>query len=780
MKRSRVIETLLFAPAVLFAESMDLYRFEVPREIPAPKEGLLKIGPSNPDGPVWGCTSRYMTRDGKPLMPVMGEFHFSRYPAAEWDEALGKIKAGGVDIVATYLFWIYHEEEEGVFDFSGQRDIRRFVELCQKHDLSVWIRLGPWCHGEVRNGGFPEWLRKPFHVAKNEHLGRASSDGLRSNNPEYLKLVDRLYAAYGEQCTGLMAKDGGPVIGVQVENEYSKTGPGMGAEHIAKLIELAKKHGFDVPYFSVTGWHNAPFPEKECLPMFGGYPAAPWNGTVNKLAPRSVYRFDLQRDAGGIGTDLFATSVQDSKRDLSPYPLMTCEIGVGNQVTGHRRPWVTTLDGVIPPFTRLGIGAGSIGYYVYHGGTNPDGRFTTLQESKATAYPNDCPVKSYDFEAAIRESGRIDEKYHYLKQMHMFIHDFGSLLAPTVALLPDPSPESNEDFGPARMALRTDGKTGFLFVNNHVRGYPQPERENVQVVIKMGKQKIPLPAEPVTIPSSAYFIWPVNLQMEDAVLQYATAQPLCILQNGRNKTYVFAQTITEKPEYVFDPETVQGNTKRFVVDPGIDSMLEVADRSGSRLRILTLTKEQALRAYKYDRGGMQHLVISDADAVFENDGMELFTMDTLPVKLKVYPELDLSGAGIISKGRIGSFDVYSVIPATVKVQLPVVTSAGENQWKINTGKLPKGSRLRITYTGDVAELYLGDRLVYDNFYNGEVFEVGLDRFADELKENPLTLKISPLKDSRKVYLDVPRPDGIPAVAAVDLVVEKRIPIAVGQ
>ncbi|MBN2164395.1 MAG: beta-galactosidase [Pontiellaceae bacterium] len=718
MNTRLLITAFLMMPALHVAAATDLYRFDVPEEIPAAKSGLLEIGPSNPDGPVWDCTSRYMTLDGKPFMPVMGEFHFSRYPAAEWDEELAKMKAGGIDIVSTYLFWIHHEEEEGVFDFSGQRDIRRFVELCQKNGLYVWLRPGPWCHAEVRNGGFPDWLRGKFGLKEDEPLYRGKRDGIRSNSPQYLELVEKLFGAYGEQCKGLMAKDGGPVIGVQVENEYRDEGPGLGTEHLEKLIEIARKHGFNVPFFSVTGWMNAPIPEKICLPMFDGYPAAPWNGNTKKLPPRPVYRFDLERGASDTGADLYATASKASKRDLSAYPLMTCEIGVGNQVTAHRRPWVGTLDGVVPAFTRLGIGAGSVGYYVYHGGTNPDGEFSTLQESRATGYYNDYPVKSYDFEAAIRESGRIDEKYYYLRKMHSFMHDFGELLAPTVAILPDRAPEKNEDFSMARMSLRTDGRLGFLFVNNHVRGYEQPARENVQVAVGIGGREILVPSEPITIPSSAYFVWPVNLPMDGATLLYATAQPQLVLNNGNGKTYVFAQTITEKAEYVFDAGTVLGKRARYSVEPGLDSAFLVKTRSGDVIRILTLTAEQALQALTVDDG----LILQE-------------------------------------------------ISAPVKIGTPGVEPVGENEWSIRCCDLPSGALLRIAYTGNVAELYLGDRLIYDNFYNGEVFEVGLDRYAEELKMQSLTLRISPLPESIGVYLDVTRPSENPVLESVELVVD---------
>jgi len=104
---------------------------------PAPAEtGFLRFGSArSPEGHAIEATSRYLTREGKPWLPVMGEFHFSRYPEAEWEEELEKMKAGGVSIVASYVIWIYHEEVEGKFDWTGQRNLRHFVELCAKHGL---------------------------------------------------------------------------------------------------------------------------------------------------------------------------------------------------------------------------------------------------------------------------------------------------------------------------------------------------------------------------------------------------------------------------------------------------------------------------------------------------------------------------------------------------------------------------------------------------------------------------------------------------------------------
>ena len=98
----------------------------------------------------------YLIKNGKPWFPVMGEMHYSRYRKEWWEESLRKIKAGGVSVVSAYVIWIHHEEEENVFDFEGCRDIGTFVRLCRKVGLSVFLRIGPFVHGEVRNGGFPD------------------------------------------------------------------------------------------------------------------------------------------------------------------------------------------------------------------------------------------------------------------------------------------------------------------------------------------------------------------------------------------------------------------------------------------------------------------------------------------------------------------------------------------------------------------------------------------------------------------------------------------------
>ena len=89
----------------------------------------------------------YLMKDGKPWFPIMGEMHYSRYRDDLWEESLRKMKAGGLNIVSAYTIWIHHEEEEGVFDFAGYRDLGKFVKLCRKVGIYMFLRLGPWIHG---------------------------------------------------------------------------------------------------------------------------------------------------------------------------------------------------------------------------------------------------------------------------------------------------------------------------------------------------------------------------------------------------------------------------------------------------------------------------------------------------------------------------------------------------------------------------------------------------------------------------------------------------------
>ena len=118
--------------------------------------------------------------DGHRVCPVMGEVHYSRIPADEWACEVRKMKEGGVTIIATYVFWNHIEEQEGVFRWDGQRSLRTFLEVCKQEEIPVVLRMGPFCHGEVRNGGIPDWVF-------------TKGCKMREQNPVFLGLTEKLY-----------------------------------------------------------------------------------------------------------------------------------------------------------------------------------------------------------------------------------------------------------------------------------------------------------------------------------------------------------------------------------------------------------------------------------------------------------------------------------------------------------------------------------------------------------------------------------------------------------
>lgn len=212
MKRNKFFTSLTLILFLFCAISMNVsaqnnYSIDITKVNTDVKRGHLDLGGTNAKGDRIDVNSFYLERNGKPFIPVIGEFHFSRYPHQYWDEQLKKMKAGGITVVATYVFWNMHEFKEGTFNWSGDLDVRLFTELCAKNGLDVLMRIGPFAHGEIRNGGLPDWLYgRPIDV--------------RSNDQVYLHYVNRLYQEIGKQLKGLMFKDNGPIIGVQIENEY--------------------------------------------------------------------------------------------------------------------------------------------------------------------------------------------------------------------------------------------------------------------------------------------------------------------------------------------------------------------------------------------------------------------------------------------------------------------------------------------------------------------------------------------------------------------------------
>ncbi|GAA2260369.1 hypothetical protein GCM10009853_011750 [Glycomyces scopariae] len=509
---------------------------------PSPRRGHLPFDSEDIE-----VTSRWIERGGRPWIPVTGEIHYSRLPRERWSEVLGHARAGGLDSVATYVFWAAHEPEPGRFDWSGNLDLRAFIELAAAHGLDVVVRLGPWAHGEYRNGGFPDWL-----------LARGLEP--RTNDPAYLALVRTLYGETIAQLRGLTHAEGGPIIAAQVDNElYDRP------EHLAALREIAEELGLRVPVWTATGWGGAQVPES-ILPVFGAYADGFWEETTTEwpaFAPVH-FRYSAVRDDVSVGADLrealdgitelpaaergnseepgsasahevldSGTTAQRTAPDSATapaasrdeVPFVTCELGGGMHVAYHRRPLVTPEDVAAVALAKLGSGSVWQGYYMYAGGTQRTGPHGTEQESQATGYPNDVPALSYDFGAPIGEHGQIRPHHHLLRRQHLWLRADGHRLARMASHVGGGSDDPAE----LRWAVRSDGTSGYLFATT----YQPPKRPlapqaGVQFTVRFGDgQSVTVPSSPVDIPSGSSFVWPLRYPLTPTLeLRTATAQIL--------------------------------------------------------------------------------------------------------------------------------------------------------------------------------------------------------------------------------------------------------------
>lgn len=628
----------------------------------------LNMGGKNPKGEEINVTSRYFTRNGKPWIGVMGEFHFSRYSRENWHRELAKMKAGGITIVSTYLFWIYHEEIEGKMDFGGDNDIRAFIEECKDVGLDVVIRIGPWAHGECRNGGFPDWLLKKDYK-------------LRDNNEEYLAIVKKWYQSIYNEVKGLFYKDGGNIIAVQIENEFVDN-----AEHLAKLKEIAVECGFIAPIYTVTGWNSASgakIPVDEVVPVFGGYCEAPWENHMNRLSPSPHYFFNRMRNDSAIGTDLIAKTQSDGwQLPYERYPFATCELGGGIEVTHHRRPIIKPMDIYAVSLVKLGDGNNLVGYYMYHGGTNKIGELSTFNETKATGYPNDYPILSYDFQAPLSEYGEVREQYGLLNMLHMFVNDFGEEFAPMIAV-DSGNTVAVDDTNSLRYGMRTNGKSGFVFVNHYQRLTELADIENA--VISAGNVEFP----PIDVKGEVSFFMPFNMKIGDSVLEYATAQPLCKCGD----TYFFAEIPNIKAKYKF----IKGSA----------NIVTVPFENAKYMRKLNGTVYIGGGCNLYEENGQIHSV-EDGEYICQKwNGSEFETLK------------------IGQSAKQSNVEITGVENAPFEPKYKEELCIGGER-KLTWKKINVDGRYgfaEIDYVGDVAQIYADGELVADDYYYGKTWRV---------------------------------------------------------
>lgn len=656
-----------------------------------------------------------LIKNGVPWFPVMGEFHYSRYPETMWEEALCKMKSGGIDIVSSYIFWIHHEEEEGEYDFSGNRDLRGFLHTAKSEGLLVFLRIGPWCHGEVRNGGLPDWVM---------HRGYE----VRSNDAEYLQDVKAYYSKLGETIRGLTWEDGGPVLGIQIENEYGCCGGLTGEEgekHMRYLTDMALKAGLKAPFMTATGWGGA------CtgglLPVMGSYCDAPWAREIGKLPPNVNYVFSPERNDANIGTD-FGKKETEVEKDEFPY--LMAELGGGLQPTKHRRPVTSAADIGAMSLVKLGCGANLLGYYMYHGGTNPEGRITTLQETGETGSWNELPVYNYDFNAPVGQYGQIRESYREIKLLSMFLHDFGPELCAMKPEFPVPVMDDAGDLETLRICVRRNGERGYLFVNNYQRLYSMKEHKNTVLHVKTEMEELFYPARDIR--NGDYFFYPFHMPIgETAEIVTALATPLCVLHRKNEKIYVFYSDT--EPMY------------RIEGDLG-------------KNKIVTLSRREALDAWKAEINGEEYLLITGGEIREQNGKIilrRIIEEEDGKAEFASCPALPESPIGF-KKIREEKLTYYEKKEKKERTKIFWKQKGLEMdfcEYELSV-EYPENSiqecYLKMDYEGDSAELRIGDKVYADHFYTGQVWEIGMKQYHYPVA---VKIRIQPLQENAPVYLE---------------------------
>ena len=306
--------------------------------------------------------------DGEPFTVKAAELHYPRIPRPYWDQRIKLCKALGMNTVCLYVFWNAHESEPGRFDFTGQNDLAEFCKLCQDNGMYVILRPGPYVCAEWEMGGLPWWLLKKKDIR------------LREDDPYFLERVDIFEKAVAKEVKDLTIQNGGPIIMVQVENEYGSYGESK--EYVSAVRDIVRKYFGDITLFQCD-WAS--------------------NFTLNGLDDL-VWTMNF-----GTGTHI--DSQFEKLQELRPdSPLMCSEFWSGwfdKWGANHEtRPAADMIAGIDEMLSK-GI---SFSLYMTHGGTN----WGHWAGANSPGFAPD--VTSYDYDAPISESGQTTPKYWELRK----------------------------------------------------------------------------------------------------------------------------------------------------------------------------------------------------------------------------------------------------------------------------------------------------------------------------------------------------------------------------
>lgn len=693
-------------------------------------------------------TNYYMQKNGRPFFGVSGEFHYSRMSDARWEDELIKMKMCGINVIATYVFWIHHEEEEGIFRFDGCRDLHKFVKLCEKHGLYVILRVGPFDHGEVRNGGIPDWMYgKPFEV--------------RSLNEGFLRHVRRLYTELAKQVDGMFFQDNGPIIGVQIDNEYMHSsapwemttgisnewvfGGNEGDDYMLELKALAAQCGLLPAFYTCTGWGGAATP-KSMVPLWGGYAFRPWlfYSYKGEHPATEEYVYQDYHNNDVVCTDDFKPSYEPETR-----PYACCEMGGGMMCSYYYRFRLPYKSVDAMANIKIASGCNFLGYYMFQGGSNPVGKYGTFMNE------SQVPKISYDYQAALGEYGQIRESYRRLKSIHYFVNQFGERFCDLQTLLPQGASQiMPKDDKTLRYAVRTDGKCGFLFINNYQDHFNLPDRRDEEITLQLENEKL---TWHFGIAADENAILPFHFDMGGIDLVQANAQLVTKTICDGEETYVFFVPDGMYGEFRFGDGTRVVGTDRniYKCTEGMEAEQFVVENGTARCRVLVISRSLANDMFVLHDG---RLVFTDEAILEDGEGIRLESTKNTAL-IRVYPADGLAGLEKLQRMESAGGEIFETYQVQIseKKAKATVKQVGPSRYTIQIPEDAldgvKDVRLQLEYTGDIGNAFINGRMIHDNFANGAVWEIGLKEFEQELRKACITVYIVPLKEGVNVNVE---------------------------
>jgi beta-galactosidase len=317
----------------------------------------------------------HFVREGRPYQIISGTIHYPRVPREYWRDRLRKARAMGLNTVETYVFWNLHEPKPGVFDFSGQLDVASFIRMAQEEGLNVLLRPGPYVCAEWEAGGLPSWLVADPSVK------------VRTRDPKFLAAAQRYLTRVGQEVGSLQATHRGPIIGIQIENEYGSFGHDK--EYMEEIHQALIKAGLgDSLLYTSDGAAQLP---NDALP--------------GVLAVINFGPGDAERDFAKLA-------------GLRPrQPMSTGEYWDGwFDAWGNKQHVLTDAAAQAKEIDWILSQGYSVNLYMFHGGTTRGFMNGANLGSGSNAH-YEPQTTSYDYDAALDEAGRPTTKYFLLRDV---------------------------------------------------------------------------------------------------------------------------------------------------------------------------------------------------------------------------------------------------------------------------------------------------------------------------------------------------------------------------